>query len=177
MYLHRLIYYGTNKIRELGLPLAAELKAIIAAGHRHNPAAGITGALVFNERHFLGVLEGDRRMVSAALVRIAADRRCGEVTVMSAGPVDERRFDDWLSVYAGHSEAVDRLYLHFGLVQGLDPPRMGHESALRLAEALCRLDPKALAPVVAPPPAEPVEVIKVTPVLHGTHGKPASAPA
>lgn len=164
MYLHRLIYCSENKIRELGLPLAKELKAIIASGHKHNPSAGITGALVFNEHAFVGVLEGDRRRVSAALLRIAADPRNANLTILSAGAVDERRFDDWLSVYAGHSEAVDRLYLRYGLTQGLDPARMSAAGILALVEALTKLDPRHLASHV--PSAEPVEVIHVTPVLH-----------
>ena len=170
MYLHRLVYYSDNKIRELGLPLAAELKAIIAAGHKNNPPAGITGALIFNERYFVGVLEGDRRRVSTALLKIAADKRNADLTILAAGAVEERRFDDWLSVYAGHSEAVDRVYLRFGLTQGLDPGRMSAESLVRLVEAICRLDPRTLAPHVAPGP-EPVEVIKVSSVMHG-HGGP-----
>lgn len=164
MYLHRLIYYSENKIRELGLPLAKELKAIIAAGHRNNPAAGLTGALAFNEQYFVGILEGDRRRISSAFVRIAGDRRNANPTIIQAGPIEERRFDDWHSVYAGHSDAVDRVYLRFGLTQGLDPARTAAPSMLLLLEALCRLDPRALAPQVASAP-EQVEVIKVSSIF------------
>ncbi len=167
MYLNRLVYYCSNKIRDLGLPLAPELKAIIAAGHKNNPAAGITGALIFNERYFVGVFEGERRLISTALLRIAADRRAGDLVVMAAGPIDQRRFDDWLSCYAGHSDAIDRIYLRYGLVQGLDPSRMSAESTVGMAEALSRLDARALANATAGNGHEPVEVIKVTPVLSG----------
>ncbi|WP_181699554.1 BLUF domain-containing protein [Chthonobacter albigriseus] len=169
MYLHRLIYYSENKIRELGLPLAKELKAIIAAGHRNNPAAGVTGALVFNDQYFVGVIEGDRRRVSSVLVRIAGDRRNANLTILQAGPIEERRFDDWYSVYAGHSEAVDRIYLRFGLTQGLDPARMSGPSMLLLLESLSKLDARSLASHVTSAP-DHVEVIKVSPVMsHLTH--------
>lgn len=164
MYLHRLIYYSENKIRELGLPLAKEIKAIIAAGHRNNPAAGLTGVLGFNEQYFVGVLEGDRRRISSAFVRIAGDKRNANPTIIQSGPIEERRFDDWLSVYAGHSDAVDKVYLRFGLTQGLDPARTSSASMLMLLEALCRLDPRSLAPQVASAP-EQIEVIKVSPVM------------
>lgn len=172
MYLHRIVYYSENKIRELGLPLARELKAIIASGHKNNPSAGITGALAFNDQYFVGVLEGDRRRVSTALLKIAADPRNANLTILAAGPIAERRFDDWLSVYAGHSEAVDRLYLHYGLIQGLDPGRMDADGLLALVDGLCRLDPRALASIAAAAP-EQMEVIKVSSVMAGHAGAPA----
>jgi hypothetical protein len=167
MYLHRLVYYSENKIREIGGQLAKELKAILAAGHRNNPPAGITGALVFNEHYFVGVLEGDRRRVSTALLRIAADPRNANVTILDARAVGERRFDEWSSVYAGHSETVDRLYLRYGLTHGLDPGRMSAESMLALVEAMTRLDAHHLAAHGPGAGHENVEVIHVTPVLHG----------
>lgn len=165
MYLHRLVYYSENRIRQLGLPLTKELKAILASSHRNNPAAGITGALAFNDQYFVGVVEGERRRVSATLMRIAGDKRNVNLTIMSAESVEERRFDDWLSVYAGHSDAIDRLYLHWGLTQGLDPARMSADSMLGLVEAMCRLDSRALAHPGRQD--DPVEVIKVTPHLAG----------
>lgn len=176
MHLQRLTYTCTNRIGPLGLPPASELKAILTAGHRNNAAAGITGGLIFNERHFVGVLEGDRRMVSALLLRVSRDKRCGDMTIMAAEPIDERRFDEWMTAYAGHSEAVDRIYLRYGIVQGLDPTRMTAESASRLVEALCRLDPKALARFAHAQPPETVEVIKVATSIAAAHrGHPVPA--
>lgn len=165
MYLHRLVYYSENRIRQLGLPLAKELKAVLASSQKNNPPAGVTGALAFNEQYFVGVIEGERRRVSATLVRIAGDKRNGNLTIMSAVPIGERRFDDWLPVYAGHSDAVDRLYLHFGLTQGLDPARMSADSMLGLLEAMCRLEPRPQ--VGSARGDDPVEVIKVKPQLSG----------
>ncbi|WP_181706046.1 BLUF domain-containing protein [Chthonobacter rhizosphaerae] len=171
MYLHRLVYYSENKIRDLGLPLAKELKAIVLSGQKNNPAAGITGVLAFNDQYFVGVIEGDRRRLSSLLMRIARDKRAANLTVLSAGEIDERRFDDWTSVYAGHSETVDRLYLRFGLTQGLDPGRMSADSLFALLDALSRLEAGQLArhPTSA---TEHGEVIKVTTVFAGGSQEP-----
>ena len=168
MYLHRLVYYSENRIRQLGLPLAKELKAILAASQRNNPPAGLTGALVFHDQYFVGILEGERRRVSAMLLRIAGDKRPHNLTILAAGAIEERQFDDWTSIYAGHSDTVDRLYLHWGLTQGLDPARMSGEAMLGLVRAMSKLDPHTLAQPPRPP--EPMEIIKVTPQFAGITG-------
>lgn len=166
MYLHRLVYYSENKIRELGLPLAKELKAIVASGLKNNPAAGVTGVLGFNEQYFVGVIEGDRRRLSSLLVRIARDKRTANLTILAAGTIDERKFDDWTSFYAGHSETIDRLYLRYGLTQGLDPGRMSADSLSGLLADFTRLESSQQArQPTAPAGQEPSEVIKVTPVF------------
>lgn len=166
MYLHRLVYYAESKIRELGLPVTSELKAIIASSRKNNPAAGITGVLAFNEQYFVGVIEGDRRRVSSLLLRVARDKRAGNFTVLSAGAVDTRLFDDWLPLYAGHSETVDRLYLRHGLTQGLDPVRLSAENLLGLLVDFAALDGMEVARHAATgTPADLVEHIKVAPVF------------
>ena len=61
MYLFRLSYYSRNAIKDLGRPVAAEVKQIMNISNLNNPAAGITGGLVFNDHYFAQVLEGDRK--------------------------------------------------------------------------------------------------------------------
>jgi hypothetical protein len=173
MYLQRLVYYAENKIRDLEPSMVKEIKAIRAAGHRNNPSAGLTGTLAFNERWFVGVLEGDRKLVSSMLVKIAGDRRADGLVILSTGAVDERLFDDWTLVYAGHSDVVDRLYLHHGLVSGLDPSRSTAAAMLAVARGLSKLDAHAHVQAREGAHRDPVhrfeaqEVIHVQPVLPG----------
>jgi hypothetical protein len=167
MYLYRLIYYTENKIRDLNLTLVKEIKAIHAAGHRNNPPAGLTGTLAFNERWFLGVLEGDRKRVSTMLLKLAADRRAEGLVVLSMGAIDERMFDTWSVVYAGHSEQIDRLYLHHGLVSGLDPVRASAPAMLAVAHGLATLDiPLSHREAPSASSQDGVELIRVQHLQH-----------
>ncbi|SON54470.1 Sensors of blue-light using FAD [Hartmannibacter diazotrophicus] len=139
MYLYRCVYYSRNAIKKLGLPVSAEIKSILAAGARNNPAAGLTGALVFNEQYFAQVIEGDRHNVSRLLWRIAADPRQEDMVIMSADSIRGRSFDDWSMGYVGHSEEMETLYLKYGIAIGFDPGRMGPESLTGLVQELVML--------------------------------------
>ena len=189
MYLHRMVYYSENKIRDLGLSLPKEMRAIIQSGQKNNPPAGLTGALLFNEQYFAGVLEGDRRRVSAALMRISRDKRTTNVTILSVTSVHERMFDGWDVAYAGHSEDIDRIYMRHGIVVGLDPARMSAESMLALIRSISAVNAfgghgqadGGMAGFAAPPvaPEEPREVFKVSNAFGSAAGgnAPAAAPA
>lgn len=132
MHLVRLVYVSRNRISDLQLPLAQEIRAIEAACDRNNPAASLTGALAMNERLFASVLEGDRVQVSRCLGRIARDPRHGEMLVLQFGAITIRRFDDWAVAYAGQSDQMERLYLRYGVTAGFDPLRMSVDSLVGL---------------------------------------------
>lgn len=77
------------------------LDAILVTARRHNGRHGLTGVLMYSNRQFFQILEGDRSSVSALMGRIAKDPRHKAVTIMWEGEVDERSFSDWSMGYAG----------------------------------------------------------------------------
>ncbi len=85
------------------------IEEILAAGRRHNPAAGITGALYYDGRTFFHTIEGPAAQVHALYARIREDRRHCAVRLRLAREVSRREFE-------GHAmKGVN------GLAQRLDP--------------------------------------------------------
>lgn len=74
----------------------ADVERIIASARRHNPAAGITGLLVFGSGVFFQWLEGPRDSVTALMATLRSDPRHDTVVELSANEeVRERLFPDW----------------------------------------------------------------------------------
>jgi hypothetical protein len=149
VYLFRLVYYSRNAIKELGQPVAAEMKAIMNVSNKNNPPAGITGALVFNDHYFAQILEGDRKSVTQKFCRIAADNRHSDIVILDAQPIESRVFDGWAMAYAGHSADVDRIYLKYSTSIGFAPAKMTATSLCNLVEDLVGTESRiAMTPLV-----------------------------
>jgi len=85
---HRLVYMSTA----VGVLRAEELDRIYFRAKAANAQAGITGLMLLYEGAFLQVLEGPVAGVSSLLERIRRDRRHANITVLEAGPAEERLF-------------------------------------------------------------------------------------
>lgn len=74
----------------------AAVDRIIATARRLNPAAGITGLLVFGNSIFFQWLEGPRHSVLELMDKLKADPRHESVVTLSeTEEVRERLFPDW----------------------------------------------------------------------------------
>jgi len=136
MYLFRLSYYSRNVIKELQLPMAPEVKKILQSSSANNPAAGITGGLIFSDHYFAQVLEGDRKAVTSLFCKVAADKRHSELVILDAKPISERMFEGWSMAYAGHSSEVDRIYLKYGTAIGFAPAKMTADAFIGLVQEI-----------------------------------------
>lgn len=74
---------------------------IVAAARVSNAATGITGALVYTERHFVQVLEGDDAAIDALMVKLRADSRHEKLIVTIRAPLSVRMFENWDLAYSG----------------------------------------------------------------------------
>lgn len=75
---------------------APDVARIIASSRRRNPAAGITGLLVFGSGVFFQWLEGPRDGVTALMAALRADPRHDTIVELSANEeVRERMFPEW----------------------------------------------------------------------------------
>lgn len=149
MYLFRLVYYSRNAIKDLGRPIAAEMKGIMSVSNMNNPPAGITGALVFNDHYFAQILEGDRKSVTSTFCRLVGDDRHTDIVILDAQPVDNRLFDGWAMAYAGHSPDVDRIYLKYSTAIGFAPSKMTADSLCNLVADLVQTDSRiAMTPLI-----------------------------
>lgn len=72
-----------------------DLLDLLAYARKRNAADGVTGLLLFQDGHFLQVLEGDPGPVRAAFKRICDDQRHTKIVVLFQELVSERQYPDW----------------------------------------------------------------------------------
>ena len=74
----------------------AAVQRILATSHRHNPARGITGLLVFGSGIFFQWIEGPRDNIVELMAAIETDPRHENVVMLSTTEeVRERLFPNW----------------------------------------------------------------------------------
>lgn len=134
MWLYRLIYVS----RRSDLGRATPVISILDKARTRNPAAGLTGALLFDDNWFVQILEGGRGRVSELLAQIMRDPRHVGLEIVWAGHIDERRFASFamagLDAAAQPADVVRR----FTNGVAFDPTLMTAEALMRFAETAIR---------------------------------------
>lgn len=110
--MYQLIYTS-----EATLAFADEmLQTLLAQAQRRNEQAGITGVLLYNDAHFVQVLEGSAEALDALYGRLLRDVRHHNVVLLARGPIAARCFGDWaMSFHAVEPAQLAR-------VRGYAPP-------------------------------------------------------
>ncbi|HEY0833238.1 MAG TPA: BLUF domain-containing protein [Azospirillum sp.] len=121
----RLIYFS----RLAGRVTKADLKSILTRSRVNNARVGVTGALCFDNRHFLQVLEGRRLHVNRVFSRIVGDRRHSDVSLVSFTPVPERLFPVWSMLFIGGDRLTRETCRRFCGVDAFRPERLTAERA------------------------------------------------
>ena len=133
---HRLVYQSVSVGYGSAEEERSEIRRILATAQRRNSECGITGALMFNGRHFAQVLEGRREDVEETFERIQLDPRHQEVVLLSFGEVEGRLFPEWKMAHIGPATA--RIAELSGLT-GFDRAALrGDDVASRLHDILAR---------------------------------------
>lgn len=140
MPLFQVVFYSRNQIKMTGGSMRDMVRDILAACNRYDRGSGQTGALVFNEHFFFQAMEGERAMISDQLWSLAADNRHSGMVLLSARTVERRAFEGWMVGFAGHSDALDALYMQYGTAPRLDPTDMSVQGAIDMMRAFAVLD-------------------------------------
>ena len=139
MSLARLIYISENRIDSTRGSMVRQLGAILSASNRNNEAAGITGALVFDDDWFLQALEGERRAVWKTFERIEEDDRHAGTHLVELIEVERRLFGNWwmgVATRTATTEDAFRPYMRGGL---FSPEAMSAQHVLDLMLSLSRV--------------------------------------
>ncbi len=96
MALHELIYVSLAD----HAMTPDELRALLAQARAHNREHGITGLLVYRDREFMQLIEGERDEVLALYERIENDSRHRQLYRMWESPIATRSCQDWAMGYA-----------------------------------------------------------------------------
>jgi len=72
-----------------------DLKSILSASRRNNPARGITGMLLYQEGYFIQAIEGEEQAVHELYYKIELDPRHRGVLKLTESLVTKRSFGQW----------------------------------------------------------------------------------
>lgn len=104
---YQLVYLSTSLLPLFDSGGKQDILAILNVSRENNKRHDITGALIFNERHFAQVLEGSRANVGDVFRSIQKDRRHIDIVVLQEGWIKSRDFGGWAMAYFDESK-----YLH-----------------------------------------------------------------
>jgi Sensors of blue-light using FAD. len=102
-----------------------DIQAILDTSRIHNSAHDITGLLVLRDGYFMQVLEGDEDRIRRLMVKIKADDRNSNISVLLETWNDERLFADWSMAFVdgdlSHNETEDLVNLSDVLLAKFKP--------------------------------------------------------
>ncbi|MGF1464428.1 MAG: BLUF domain-containing protein [Maricaulaceae bacterium] len=93
--LSRLIYHSQATFSDDPAIVKAQLAGITQASGLHNPANGLSGALVYAGGVFVQALEGDAGVLTETFWKIKRDPRHRAVTLSEFRPIARRQFAGW----------------------------------------------------------------------------------
>ena len=77
----------------------ADIKDILTTAHKYNDINKITGCLLYHNREFIQILEGEKEAVQNLFDVIYQDDRHTDVLLLSEGETKKRVFDDFSMAY------------------------------------------------------------------------------
>lgn len=104
--LYNLAYISKNTIKGNAAEIKEQIRDILAAAHRNNPAVGVTGALLYSGGYFCQVIEGPEEVLEDLFESIQMDGRHGDVTVLHFQPIEARGFSEWAMALAGIEDSM-----------------------------------------------------------------------
>ena len=90
-----------------------DLITLLELARTKNAATDVTGMLLYSERNFFQVLEGDAQVVDSLYKKISADERHSKVAKIIQEPISERAFGKWTMAYTGATRE------QLGAIEGL----------------------------------------------------------
>jgi hypothetical protein len=124
--LNRIIYCSRSRLTGSRADIEMQIRNILASARTLNKAAGLTGALTFNENCFAQVLEGAADDLMPVIERIRRDRRHADVKILAQNQPANRMFASWSMAFAERPGGHERHPLaHFSfeaaLIDGAAP--------------------------------------------------------
>lgn len=126
MYLVRLIYVSEFKVENSG-----ELQKIVETSKANNKKVNITGVLCADGKYYLQCLEGPRDMVNSLYIKIAADERHKNITLLEYKETPERAFSDWHMNMIVFNSSTDKIIFKYSTDSSFNPYNFSGESAFR----------------------------------------------
>lgn len=78
---------------------SADLVSLLGQARTKNAYLNVTGMLVFHDREFMQVLEGNKETVFELYDRISTDERHTSARIFWEGPTQQRAFPEWTMAF------------------------------------------------------------------------------
>jgi Sensors of blue-light using FAD len=109
-----------------------EIYKILKQAQSHNQAHDITGALLFNTRFFLQLLEGPEQAVDQLYQRIQADSRHHNIRLIGRAPLVNQRLMQWSMALVTPGITNQELLLKYCQTAEFDPTGLDASNARAL---------------------------------------------
>jgi hypothetical protein len=73
----------------------AEIEKILNSCKKNNPSLNITGVLLYTDKKFMQLVEGDAKVIVDLYDKIKKDQRHSNVMMISYNPIKEKSFPSW----------------------------------------------------------------------------------
>lgn len=85
------------------------IKEILEVSKAKNKEVGLTGMLVYCNKHFFQILEGDKEDVEELFAKISIDPRHDNVIKLQSSYVDKRHFENWNMAFKSYNKELKQL--------------------------------------------------------------------
>ena len=82
------------------------IKEILDISNENNKSLGITGILIYCNKYFFQILEGDKESVEALFSKISIDPRHDNVIKLQGTFVKSRQFDQWNMCFKSYNKEL-----------------------------------------------------------------------
>ena len=113
-----------------------EYRKILLTAQTKNNEASVSGMLVFNQKYFLQVLEGDRSVLNALYNKIAKDPRHHSLEILGIEEIATRDYGTWSMGYAAPTTLNRSLFMKYGSTADFNPYKMGVSASLAMMKEL-----------------------------------------
>lgn len=86
-----------------------DIHNILNCSKENNKDINITGILIYCNKHFFQILEGDKEEIKELFERIAIDCRHDNVIKIQEGYVEERKFGNWSMAFKSYNKELKDL--------------------------------------------------------------------
>jgi Sensors of blue-light using FAD len=113
--LERIIYRSESAMNMAGTRMLIHFNDIVSKARLYNSAHGICGFLMFDQRWFHQILEGEPKKVDVLFSRIETDKRHNNVKILKREVINNRTFDNWSMGSFLSEAAIHPLQMKYGL--------------------------------------------------------------
>lgn len=87
-----------------------ELSELVTIARKKNAKTGITGMLLYSDKSFFQVLEGDEEQIDELFDLISSDTRHNKLTTIIKEKIPHREFGDWtMGLYQANPESLKEI--------------------------------------------------------------------